>query len=380
MDAAFRAMRAAEFPWADDVTYLNNASIGPLPERTRRLLDGFNARRAAPHLLEDADNVLGLPAARAAAAQLIGADAGEIGLTSNTTYGLNVAAGGLPIRSGETVLISEREFPANVYPWLRLRRRGVNVEMIPVTPQGWPDEARLLERLRDPAVRILAISLVQFSNGYRADLKALGDACRANGTWLVVDAIQALGHVPFDVRTTPVDVLACGAQKWLLGPWGAGFVYVRRDLIKTIEPAVVGWMAFEGTDDFTRLTEYGGPLHADARRVEVATIPYQDIWGMVESLGLLFELGIERIADHTRRLRQPLLAAQQKGALRIVSPTGGGHDCSIVCVTVKDVAAGFERLKEAKVVCALREGAIRLSPHCYNTVEEMEKVVEVLAD
>jgi selenocysteine lyase/cysteine desulfurase len=380
MTITLATVRDAEFAAMRDVTYLNNASIGPLPERTRRLLAAFNDRRAAPHTLLDEDNVLGLPKARAAVARLIGATPQEIGLTSNTTYGINVAAGGLPIRSGETVIVSEREFPANVYPWLRLKARGVNVELIPTTSAGWPDEARLLERLRDPNVRVLAVSHVQFSSGYRVDLAALSAACRANGTFLVVDAIQALGHVPFSVKETPVDVLACGAQKWLLGPWGAGFVYVRKEILGRIEPAVVGWMAFEGTDDFTRLTEYRPQLHADARRAEVATVPYQDIRAMVEGLGLLEELGISRIAEHTRRLKAPLVEAARKGHLAIVSPTDEGHSCSIVCIKVPEVEAAFQRLKDHNVICSLREGAIRLSPHCYNTMEEMERVVDVLAD
>lgn len=377
---SFAALRDAEFPHMRDVTYLNNASIGPLPQRTRRLLEDYNNNRAAPHRLGDEDNVLGLPAVRQAVARLIGSTPAEIGLCVNTTYGINVAAGGLPIAEGETVIVSEREFPSNVYPWLRLKRRGVNVELLPTDANGWPDEARMLERLRDPKVRVLAVSHVQFASGYRVDLNALSKACRANGTFLVVDAIQALGHVPFSVKETPVDVLACGAQKWLLGPWGAGFVYVRRDLIPNIEPAVIGWMAFEGTDDFTRLTEYSGALHNDARRVEVATVPYQDVRGMVESLGLIEELGVARIAEHTRHLREPIAAAARAGKLTIVSPPDGPNSCSITCVRVPKVEAAFQRLKDNDVICSLREGAIRLSPHCYNTLEEMERVVEVLTD
>src|SRR5213079_453071 len=117
-------------------------------------------------------------------------------------------------------------------------------------------EDYLVERLHDPRVRVLAVSFVQFSNGYRADLKKLGAAARANGTYLVVDGIQGIGNSVLDVRETPVDILACGGQKWLLSPWGSGFVYVRKELIATLEPAVAGWMAFEGTDVFSRLTEY----------------------------------------------------------------------------------------------------------------------------
>src|SRR5690349_17357066 len=124
-----RALRAAEFPWTADTVYLNNASIGPIPERTRRALDQFTAKRTAPHLLPDRDLQGLLQVARELAAQFINADPGEIALATNTSYGLNLAAGALPLEPGDTVLVSDREFPANMYPWLLLKRRGVNVEV-----------------------------------------------------------------------------------------------------------------------------------------------------------------------------------------------------------------------------------------------------------
>src|SRR5881409_3049095 len=178
----FRALRATEFPWTADTVYLNNASIGPIPERTRRALDEFTARRTAPHLLPDRELQAGLQAAREAVAQLINAEPCEIALATNTSHGLNLAARALPLATGDVVLVSDREFPANVYPWLRLRKQGIEVELAPCGPQGWPDEDYLVERLHDPRVRVLAVSFVQFSNGYRADLAlGVGVRVRAQG-------------------------------------------------------------------------------------------------------------------------------------------------------------------------------------------------------
>ena len=373
-----RGLRDREFPWTAATTYLNNASIGPLPERTRLALEAFNARRTAPHLLPERELTALQADARAAAAALIGATADEIALVPNTSVGLNVAARALPLAAGETVLVSDREFPANVYPWLALRERGVTVELAPVTAAGWPDEERLLERLRDPRVRVLAVSHVQFSTGYRADLDRLSAACRANGAYIVVDAIQGLGHCPLDVRDTPVDVLATGGQKWLLSPWGSGFVYVRRDLIETMTPAHVGWMSFEGTDDFTHLTDYADRLRADARRFEVGTVATQDVMAMTTSLGLLAELGVEAIGAWTLALGDPLLAWAERRCVRVVSPRYAVHRCGIVCLAPDDARQAHRKLKAAGVVCAFREVAIRLSPHAFNTADEMEKVVEVL--
>ena len=371
------ALRRNEFPWADETTYLNHASIGPLPERTRLELDAFNRRRAMPFQLPDRDLFATLTESRRLLAGLIGATPEEIALTVNTSFGLGVVARALPLRAGDVVLVSDREFPANVYPWLRLRETGIEVELVPTAASGWPDEARLLERLEDPRVRALAVSLVQFSNGYQVDLAALSAATRRTGAYLVVDAIQAVGQLPVDLRRTPVDVLACGGQKWLLSPWGSGFVYVRRDLIRELRPPVTGWMAFEGTDDFTRLTSYSDTLRADARRFELITLPYQDFAGFNASLGLVLELGVERIQAHLQRLHAPILAWASRTGTAVASPTGP-HGSGILCLAPPDVGSAYRRLKAARIICSLREGAIRLSPHGYNTVEEMERLVAVL--
>ena len=376
----FKALRTAEFPWTAETIYLNNASIGPIPERTRRALDEFTAKRTAPHLLPDRELFAGLAAARLGIAQLINADPSEIALATNTSWGLNLAARALPLERGDVVLVSDKEFPANVYPWLLLRDQGITVEMTRCTAQGWPDEEHLLERLRDPRVRVLAVSFVQFSNGYRADLKKLGAACRANGTYLVVDGIQGIGNSVLDLRETPLDILACGGQKWLLSPWGSGFVYVRKELVSQLEPAITGWMAFEGTDDFSRLTEYNPTFRSDARRFEMITLPYQDFFGMTVSLQLLLEVGVREIAEVTRSAHEPIVKWAQAHGVRIVSPTENGHRSAILCVAPPKPVEAYHALKRARVVCSLREGSIRLSPHCYNTVDEMEKVIEVLED
>ena len=377
---SFRALRTAEFPWTADTIYLNNASIGPIPERTRRALDEFTAKRTAPHLLPDRELFAGLANARMGIAQLINADPSEIALATNTGWGLHLAASALPVQAGDVVLISDKEFPANVYPWLMLQEQGVVVEIAKVRPEGWPDEDYLLSRLRDPRVKVLAVSFVQFSNGYRADLQKLSAACRENGTYLVVDGIQGIGNSVLDVRDTPIDILACGGQKWLLAPWGSGFVYVRKELIPKLEPRVTGWMAFEGTDDFSRLTEYNPTFRADARRFEMITLPYQDFVGMTASLQMLLEIGVRDIAEVTRATHAPIVKWAQENGVRIASPLDERHRSAILCVAPQKPVDAYHAVKRARVVCSLREGAIRLSPHLYNTVEEIEKVVEVLDD
>ncbi len=270
-------LRNSEFAALNDHgVYLNSASVGPLPARSVAALAACNADRARPSTwgLERINHILGN--SRRLAARLINADPDEIALMPNTTTGLNIAARALPLRSGDIVVTFDREFPANIYPWMRLSEYGVVLERIAPTADGWPDEARMMERLQDPAVRAVTVSLTQFSSGYTVDLAALSRTTRALGKWLVVDAIQAVGQLPVDVKETPVDFLACGAQKWLLCPWGSGFLYVRKELCQELEPTFAGWAAFIGSDDYTRLTSYDPRPWPDARRFELLTHAIQD--------------------------------------------------------------------------------------------------------
>lgn len=371
------ALRRSEFPWADEAIYLDHASIGPIPERTRRALDDFNTRRTRPHLLRHDDLFGAFDRAREIVARLLNVETGEIALTTNTTFGLAIAARALPFAPGDVVLVSDREFPANMYPWRRLGDRGVTLEVLPCTPEGWPDEARMLARLADPRVRCLAVSLTQFSNGYTVDLRALSRATRANGQFLVVDAIQGIGQLPVDLKATPVDILSCGGQKWLLSPWGSGFMYVRRDLIPALEPAIASWMAFEGTDDFSRLTEYRDVLRPDARRFELITLPYQEFVGLRQSLELLLELGLPAIQAHLARLAEPLVAWATRRGVRLTSPTGAKAS-GIVGLAPHRIDSAYKALRRAGVSLSHREGALRLAPHCYNTPAEVEQVIAVL--
>jgi cysteine desulfurase/selenocysteine lyase len=371
-------LREDEFPWSRDRIYLNNASIGPIPVRTQHAIEVIEAKRRDPAQFADTELPLVLTNAREAAARLVHASPAEIALAPNTSYGLNMAAHILPLRAGDIVLVPDGEFPANVYPWMLQARRGVRTELVPRTTQGWPDETRLLERVADPRVRAVAVSFVQFATGYRIDLERLGAACRAHGTFLVVDAIQGLGQCPLDVSVTPVDILSCGAQKWLLGPWGSGFLYVRQDLVTECEPSFAGWMAFRGTDDFTRLTDYDPTFHADARRFELITLPFQDMAGMTASLGLFAEVGIAAVAEHLRVLRTPVLEAAARGRFAVVSPTEAPHDCGIWCIRTGDLRGTYRRLRAAGVIASLREGSIRLSPHLYTAPDDIARVVEVL--
>ena len=376
------ALRAREFPWldADGVAYLNSASTGPTPARTLAALEAFTRLRAQPHRVSH-ELQFGISArARELFAALVGAGADEIALGPNTSFGVNLAARALPLRPGDVVVVSDGEFPANVYPWLALERaRGVCTRLLPCR-DGLPDEDALLAALDDPAVRLLAVSWVQFSTGARADLARLGRACRERGVWFVVDAIQGVGAAPLDVRACRIDVLACGGQKWLLSPWGTGFAYVRRELIAQLEPPEAGWLSVRGAEDFTRLTDYDLAWLDDARRFEVGTLPHQDYAAVNESVGLLLELGLDAVGAHVAALAGRVVdwTLANPGRARLVTPADAARRAGIVSVVPTDFAAATRRLRAADVVFSPREGMVRLAPHCFNTADDVDTALRAL--
>lgn len=375
------ALREREFPELDGRRpYLNAASMGALPLRARRAMEAWNARRAAVHGMRGADFEPVLQRARAAAARLVNADADEIALAPNTSYGLNLAAGSLPIEPGRRIVLSDREFPANVYPWLALEREGrARVDVIPADALGRPDEERLLAEIERGDVGIFALSAVQFATGWTAELARFGQACRRHGTWFVVDAIQALGCVPVDVRAAQVDVLACGGHKWLCGPFGTGFVYVRRGLEERMEPRVVGWTAMEASADYADCCGYRWGFVEGARRFEVATQPFQDAAGFAESVELLLETGVERIHAHVTALLDPLAAwLSSREDAEIVTELAPARRSGVFSFRVGDAGRAYAALHRAGVGCVPRAGAVRLSPHLYNTAGEVARVIDVL--
>jgi selenocysteine lyase/cysteine desulfurase len=224
---------------------------------------------------------------------------------------------------------------------------------------------------------VLALSWVGFATGFVADLDRIGAACRAGGVTLVVDGMQGVGVLPLDVRRTRIDMLACGGQKWLLSPWGSGFTYVRPEILETIVPQPVSWMGVRGSDDFSALVDYDLTWRDGARRFEQITVPLQDFAGMAASLGLLQELGTDAVAAHVAERVEQLAAGAERAGVEVVTPPG--RRAGIVTVRPRDVSATASRLRDARVIHSVREGTVRLSPHCYTTSDEIRVALDALA-
>jgi cysteine desulfurase / selenocysteine lyase len=381
VSAGLETLRTTEFAALGDSAYLNAAAVAPLPERSRAAIEAHNAVRSRAQDLRDEHFYGPMRRCREAAARLIGADASEIALGGNTSFGINLAAFGLPLERGARVVASEGEFPANVYPWMAQRARGVELELVPADPRGLPDEERMLERLDRGDVAVLALSSVQFGSGYRADVARFGAACRERGVIFVVDAIQSVGHLPMDVEAMRIDVLATGGHKWLCGPFGTGFAYVRRALHEVLEPPAVGWTSMEACRDFANLTRYHWGWVDGARRYEVATPPFQDLLGLATSMEMLADCGVETIERHLLDLLEPLVDwLRDQPAVQVVSDLDPRHRSGIVAFRTPQPEADFAALTAAGVVCVQREGAIRIAPHLYNTAADIDRVLAVLSD
>ena len=375
------ALRRSEFPWLAErgSVYLNSASTGPLPERTRRSIGVLAERMCSPDY-KLYDDHLAIPArSRELCAELIGARADEIAIGANTSFGLNLAASALPLEPGDRVLLMDGEFPANVYPWLNLERRGIRLEWIGRGPGGLPNEEAALERLTRGDIRAFAASSVSFSTGYRLDLETISNECQRHGTYLVLDGIQALGAVPLNVADTRVDIVACGGQKWLLSPAGSGFAYVRRELIDQLDPATVGWLSYRPSQDFGNLLNYALEPLDSARRFELGSYAFSNLDALNHSLSLLLELSVTGVEQHVRDVQQPLIDyVEAHPDYEWVSDVSLAHRSGILTFRVPDISTAHERLCTAGITVSVREGAIRVATHCFNCREDIDFMISVL--
>ena len=378
----FVAMQQREYPWMtdSDVIYLDHASTGAFPRSCADAVQAYIGLRHMPHTLRGEHFFAVLQRSRELVAQLIGATPGEIALTTNTSHGLNLAAFSLPLAAGDEILTVDREFPANVFPWIkRAERVGAAIVRLPCVDDV-PDEAALMHAIETrPKVKVVTVSWVSFCSGARLDLDAIGRACRARGIYFVVDAIQGVGAMPLNLATMPVDILACGAQKWLQSPWGSGFTYVRKELITQLEPANVGWMSTRGSDDLFNMLSYDPVWFDDARRFEIITLPFPDFAGMNASLALFQELGPAQIAEHIASLGDRLVEfCETHPEIRLVTPRERSRRAGVFALQPPQLDATSARLKAHQVSHSVRERCIRLAPHWYTTPAQWERVLALL--
>lgn len=368
-----------EYPDPPQGIFLNAASWGLVPRSAAEAAADLTLRRNRERGFEEEELGAIQRRCRGAVASLLNVDPGEIALAPNTSFGVNLAAALVGRGEVGRVLVSQGEFPANVLPWKALEARGFALEIVPTGVDGLPDEREIMRRLEGPDVRALAVSAVQYATGYYADLPALGDACRQRGILFCVDAIQALGAAPIDARAIHADVLAAGGQKWLCAPWGSGFAYVRRELQERFDPPMVSWLALEGATRFGEAARYDLTWLPDARKFELATLGLQDYLGLARSVEIFLEMGVAQVRRHIQDLHEPVLAwLDAHPEVKLVTPRDPERRAGILSFAPRSVESVAAGLRARGVVCGVRNGAIRLAPHFYNTRAEMEEVASIL--
>jgi cysteine desulfurase / selenocysteine lyase len=360
-----------EFPVTENLVYLNHAAVAPLPRRSAR---------AMQELAEDAlqfgslhydrwlDTYEGL---RVAAAKLIGANRSEIALIKNTSEGISMIAQGFDWHPGDRIIAFREEFPANYYPWLRLEAKRCTVDWLSVT-----DPLRKIE-LACTGAKLLAISFVQYLNGFRTDLNAIGEICRKNQCFFFVDAIQGLGAFPLDVEASHIDALAADGHKWLLGPEGCGILYVRKSRQDGIFPQEFGWTNVAGYNDYASRDM---TLRQDAGRYECGTLNTIGCYGLRASIELVLEAGVERIAPVVQTLTDQLAEGAMKKGYQLLGDRTPENGAGIIAVQKPglDSRKVVHELKQKGVIAAPRQGWARFSPHFYISPEEIDRVVEAL--
>jgi selenocysteine lyase/cysteine desulfurase len=373
MNETLRAL----FPVTERAIYLNHAAVSAPPTPTINAIQSQLADVSENGSVNFRKWIAVKETARRLLAAMLGAQPDQVAFLRNTSDGLSTVANGLDWQPGDNLVTFRNEFPSNIYPWLRVRDVfGVEVRICEERA-GRVDLDQLIG-LIDNKTRLVAISQVQYASGFRTDLERLGRAARAHDALLVVDVIQALGVVPIDVEAQLVDVAAAACHKWLLTPEGIGLLYLSARARNRIQPTLVGWTSVPNPEDYGNF-EQG--WKSGTLAWETGTVPVSLIHGLEASLKLLTEVSVGRIETHLEMLTDHLCERFRDTAYEVVSSRRPGEKSQIVCIrhtagpTSMDL---YEHLKKRNIITAPRGDRLRISPHLYNTVEEIDELIEAL--
>lgn len=358
------------FPVTKKAVFLNNAGESPLNTRARqRLEDYLSLASEAP---QDKPSVR--YHVRVALAELFGGKPAEYALVTSTGVGVGIAAAGYDWQTGDNMVVPADEHWNNTFPWLALRERGVAVRLVPVGDDQRVDPAQVAA-LVDDRTRILAMAAVRFDTGFRSDLQAFSTIAHEHQALFLVDGIQSAGVTPLNVETDGIDILASAGFKWLFGMPGTGFLFVNPKAQEVIRPALPGMFAAE---DDTRQLRY----FPDARRYETGSLAYSLFYAWLAGLEIVKEVGVADIFARVLMLTDRLLAGLRAKNITVISPTEKASERSaIVSFTLGSKAADrelYERLMAQKIIVALRDGRIRVSPNFFNTEEEIDLLLQAL--
>ncbi len=366
----------SEFPVTETYVYMNHAGVAPLSRSVKAAMTGFIEDATFYGAVHADDWAETAEACRFAAAQLINADTTEIAFMKNTTQGILIAANGIDWKTGDNVVTTAVEFPANVYPWWRLKERyGVDTRMVPER------DGRIciddIASAIDERTRVLTISHVEFASGFRNDIAALGQLCRERDIWFVVDAIQGLGAIEVDVKSWNVDILAADGHKWLLAPEGAAIFYCANEKRDQLINTNIGWASVVNPRDFLN---YELTQKPDATRFEEGSYNSVGLYGLKAAIELLQDIGIASIEIRVLELTAQLIAGLEAKGYRVSTPKKDTERAGIVIFGSPQHTPTelYEMLYAENIITAERGSGVRVSPHFYNTASEIERLLEVL--
>ena len=367
----------SNFSLREGLVYLDHAAQGPLPMSARQAYDEFLDKWQHMDEMNKRELFETIENARVKAGRIIRCDADRIGLSSTTTFGLNVISAGYRWTKGDNVVVSSGDFPANIYPWRCLEAQGVELRLAE-SKEGLIDEDNLIAAC-DGRTRAMSLSWVQFNNGYRVDLRKLGDFCRSNGILFCVDGIQGTGVVPIDVSSLNIDLFTCGCQKWLFGPCGTAFFYLSERAERMINPPLMGWMSVDWGADFSNLMRYDLPARIGPARYEIGTYPFQDLCALDASLGFVLSYDDDARWEHIMSLTWRVVEfVRASWFYTLLSSTEDSRRSGIVAVRTADTRKLFAFLRENNIAVSFRENSIRIAPHFYNSPEDIDKLLESL--
>lgn len=374
------ALRHEEFPVTTQKVFLAHAAVSPLPRRVCAAIQEYVQQAACLGQFGYIHAEIEKRTRRNAAA-LLGADEDEIAFVSSTSMGLSLVAAGLPWQEGDNVVVADGDFPSNIYPWLNLRERGVRTKFIPRHNDGAVtlDD---VENVIDDSTRLVSLSSVNFVTGFRIDIASIGEYLSKRGILFCVDAIQSLGAVPTGVKY--VDFLATNAHKWLLGPLGIGILFVKREHFERLRPCLAGWKSVKSSEQYL---SYDLDFLDSAKRYEPGGGNIVGLCGLHTALELLLEIGIDNITSRLQQIRRTLVSSLDEKGYDVSGPTKEEQTSGITSFTSKrqDIVEVRRNLDSRGFIVSLRDSldsgkCIRVSPHFYNTDDEILQLLAELPD
>ncbi|UCC43610.1 MAG: aminotransferase class V-fold PLP-dependent enzyme [Candidatus Zixiibacteriota bacterium] len=378
-DERFAAARRL-FPHTEKIVYFNSASYGPFCTPVQKAIEDNIDLRVRAEKDDSHDAFAVRDSLRQDFADLIGARKQQVGIGLNTSFGLNIAAFGLPLKAGDEVIVSEVEFPAAVYTWrAAAEARGLKLKFISA-PNRYFDIDSFKGGITGRTA-VLALSWVQFFNGYRIDLEEVSSICKKHGIYFVVDGIQGMGVEPINVCDAGVDVFASGCQKWMLSPQGCGFFYLSDNVRDRITPPFMSWLGADWQMKFQDLFHYDKPYFDSAERFELGYYAVLNILGMDAAVQIFKDLGVANIKRHNRALIDRLAEyVRSNPYYRITCSMEPGHRSSIFTFTCDHVAELHRAILDQKIILVNRENSIRVSVHLFNDEADVDRLIEVLDD